>query len=380
MKNKIVIAGGGIAGLTTAIALQRIGMEPIVFEGAPFVNAAGAGLGLAANAIKGFHKLGIADAITERGRFLNAFTIYDGRGKKITRTNTKRVSEKYGLDNFTIHRAALHQVLLSYIDPSAIQTNKRLVDVAEYDKSLLLKFQDGTMYQADYLVAADGIHSAVRQKLLPASKPRYAGYTCWRGVVTDPSVVLEEAGEYWGKGCRFGVAPLAGNQVYWFACVNAPQKDERMKNLSQASLIHMFKDFPDPVPALLQKTPREKMLWNDILDLEPIHQYAFNNIVLTGDAAHATTPNMGQGACQAVEDAVILADALQHNTDIPVAFKEFETRRLERTHFIINNSRRIGQAAQLENSFLISLRNMIFRSLPSSVNERQLKKLYTVDF
>ncbi len=163
--------------------------------------------------------------------------------KTLTRTDTKRVSEKYGLDNFTIHRAALHQVLLSYIDPSAIQTNKRLADVAEYGSSLLLKFQDGTMYQADYLIAADGIHSVVRQKLLPHSKPSYAGYTCWRGVVTDPSIVLEEAAEYWGKGCRFGVVPLADNQVYWFACVNAPQKDERMKNLSQASLLHTIQRF-----------------------------------------------------------------------------------------------------------------------------------------
>lgn len=380
MKKKFVIAGGGIAGLTTAIALRNIGIEVVIFEAAPFAKAAGAGLALAANAIKGFHKLGIADAVTERGKFLEAFTIYDDRGKKITRTDTKRVSERYGIDNFTIHRAALHKVLLSYIDPSTIHTNKKIIEVGSYEDSLLLKFQDGTVYHADYLIAADGIHSNIRQKLLPASKPRYAGYTCWRGVVENASVTLTEAAEYWGKGSRFGVVPLTDDQVYWFGCVNAPQKDERMKNMSPLQLLDIFGGYPDPIPALLKNTPPERLLWNDILDIEPIDRYAFDNIVLTGDAAHATTPNMGQGACQAVEDAVILADALKKNADVKTAFKEYESRRLERTHYIITNSRRIGKAAQLDNSFLIYVRNMLFRSLPASVNERQLKKLYEVDF
>jgi 2-polyprenyl-6-methoxyphenol hydroxylase-like FAD-dependent oxidoreductase len=380
MKKNITILGGGIAGLSTAIALQNAGIETLVFEAAPEIKAVGAGLGLGANAIKAFKVLGIDEEVINAGRFLPAFTVYDEKGKQLAKTDSVSVSKKYGLDNFTIHRADLHALLLSKIDPACIKTNKRVESIQHNENYITLRFQDGTTHETDYLIAAEGIHSVVRKYVLPESKPRYAGYTCWRAVIDNSKLQLNECSETWGSKGRFGIVPLAKNKIYWFACVNTVANNSAMKNYNVDDLLKQFAGYHHPVEAILKETKNENLIWADINDVKPINQYAFNNILLIGDAAHATTPNLGQGACQAVEDAVILAAAIKNNSNITLAFKEFEQRRLKRTHWIVNTSWRIGKMAQLENKFLIRCRDFLFRNIPKKVNEKQFTKIYTTDF
>ncbi|MEO6231653.1 MAG: FAD-dependent monooxygenase, partial [Ferruginibacter sp.] len=307
MTKKFTIIGGGIAGLTTAIALQKIGITATVFEAAPCYKPVGAGLGLAANAIKAFQELSMADEVIQQGRLLPGFTIYDQRGKPITKTDSRRMSEKFGIDNFTIDRTALQSLLLSKLDIENIHTNKQVTNMEETGKSLTLTFSDGTTHETDFLIVADGINSAIRQLLIPGSKPRYAGYTCWRAIIDNSNLNLSETSETWGSKGRFGIVPLANNKIYWFACINAPQNDIAMKQYTINDLQNHFKDFHKPVPDIIAATKNDALIWGDILDIAPIKKYAFENILLIGDAAHATTPNLGQGACQAIEDAVILA-------------------------------------------------------------------------
>ncbi|MEP7107369.1 MAG: FAD-dependent monooxygenase [Ferruginibacter sp.] len=379
MTERFTIIGGGIAGLTTAIALQKIGITATVFEAAPCYKTVGAGLGLGANAIKAFWELSMADEVVKHGRLLPAFTIYSQQGKQLTKTDSRRMSEKFGVDNFTIDRTALQSLLLSKIDSKNIHTSKQVINIERAEKSLTLTFSDKTTHQTDFLIVADGIHSAIRQLLIPGSKPRYAGYTCWRAIIDNSNFKLSETSETWGSKGRFGIVPLANNKIYWFACINAAQNDIVMKQFSTNDLLNHFKDFHGPIPDIIAATKNDALIWGDILDIEPINKYAFENILLVGDAAHATTPNLGQGACQAIEDAVILAAEISNNPDIKKAFQAFEKRRLERTHYIINNSAKIGRLAQLENRTLISIRNFILRLLPATFNEKQLEKLYTVD-
>ena len=380
MTNQITIIGGGIAGLTTAIALNRIGIKTFVFEAASEIKAVGAGLGLGANAMMAFKKIGIMDEVIECGRLLPSFSIFDEKGKLITYTDSKKLSDKYGIDNFTIHRAALHRLLCSKINKQTSYTNKRVVDIEQKKDTVIVKFQDGTIHKTNYLIVADGIHSPVRKKLLPKTEPRYAGYTCWRAIIDNTNLTIAESSETWGTSGRFGIVPLPDKKIYWFACVNAKQNDAAFKNYKAKDILSIFKNFHDPIPSILKETKDESILWNDIIDLKPIKKYAYNNILLIGDAAHATTPNLGQGACQAIEDAVILADEMNKNEAVEKAFLNFEKRRLHRTQFIINTSWKIGKVAQLENKFLVKLRNATFRMLPECVNEKQLQKLYTVDF
>lgn len=374
------ILGGGIAGLTAAIALRKAGIAADVFESAPQVKPLGAGLLLAANAVKGYQKLGISEQIIAKGRFLPFFSILDRDGRTITQADAEVIGRKYGVHNFAIHRADLHEALLSELDASRIHTGKHAVKAERQADKTIVFFQDGTTHETDYLIVADGIHSAIRQQLLPGSAPRYAGYTCWRAVIDSPGLTMKGASETWGTEGRFGIVPLANGKIYWFACVNAPQGDPAMRSMTVAGLEHIFGKFHEPVPVILRHTRDENLIWNDIIDLKPLSRYAFGNILLIGDAAHATTPNMGQGACQAVEDAVILADELRRAGNAGSAFVAFEKRRLKRTHVIVNNSWKLGRIAQTDNSLLASLRNFLMRLIPESVNERQMKTLLEVDF
>jgi len=189
-----------------------------------------------------------------------------------------------------------------------------------------------------------------------------------------------ESSETWAAAGRFGIVPLAFNKLYWFACINAKPNDERLRKFTISDLQNHFKNFHHPIPEILLQTKNECLIQNDIVDIQPISNYAFKNVLLIGDAAHATTPNLGQGACQAIEDAIIVAEEIKRNPDIGSAFMKFEKRRIKRTHDVVNKSRAIGKIAQLENTFLITLRNSIFRMLPSGLNDQQLKKIYTVDF
>ncbi len=376
-----IILGGGIAGLTTAIALKQMGIDATIFEAAPTFKPVGAGLVLAANAIKAYRHLGIAEKIIAKGHALSTLQILHQKGKVLTSADAVAISKKYDLHNFAIHRAALHETLLAELDAKQLIANKKAIGFERLSGGKIeLFFEDKSTYITDYVIVADGIHSAVQQQLLPDSKPRYAGYTCWRAVMDNPGLHLKTATETWGRGSRFGIVPLANDKIYWFACVNAPQNDAVNRNVKVTDLQRIFQNFHHPIPTILANTKEQELIWNDIIDLQPISQFAFGNIVLIGDAAHATTPNLGQGACQAIEDAVILADELKKHPAPSAAFAAFEKRRMARTHYIVNTSWRMGQIAQWSNPFLVALRNTLFRLIPERVNENQMKRVLEVDF
>jgi 2-polyprenyl-6-methoxyphenol hydroxylase-like FAD-dependent oxidoreductase len=374
------ILGGGICGLSTAIALKNIGIRAAVYESAPQFRPLGAGLLLAANAVRGFQKIGIAEKIVARGRLLSTFSILDDRGRTITVADTTAIGKKYGLHNFAIHRADLHEALAAELDPAQIHTGKRATGFSKNGEKTIVQFDDGTTCETDFVLAAEGIHSAIRRQLLPELNPRYAGYTCWRAVVDAGPVSQDFASETWGAAGRFGIVPLADNRMYWFAVVNAPQNDPTMRGFGAADLQRLFGNYHESVPQLLAQTRDEDLIWNDIIDLKPLPQFAFGNILLLGDAAHATTPNMGQGACQAIEDAVVLAEELAKNQDPVAAFLAFEKRRLKRTRFIVEGSWSLGKIAQWEAPLLIFLRNNLLRIVPESLNERQMRTVLTTDF
>ncbi|UYQ94600.1 FAD-dependent monooxygenase [Chitinophaga horti] len=377
---KVTILGAGIAGLTTAIALKKAGIPAQVFEAAPQIKAVGAGLGLAPNAMLALQKLGLSEKIIPLGARLPHFSILTREGKVISRNDSNVIGEKYGLDNFTIHRAELHEALLSELNPADIFTGKRAVDLERIGKSIRLHFADGSTHDTDCLLVADGINSAVRAKIVPDVQVRYSGYTCWRAVINYTGDEPPGATETWGAQGRVGVIPLTKQRIYWFACINAKAGEQRYRNYTARNLYEHFRQYHDPIPSLLAQTQDTQLLKNDIYDLKPLKRFAYGNVLLLGDAAHATTPNMGQGACQAIEDAVVLADEWQRHGTFEYAFPAFEQRRLARTTDIINQSRTIGQVAQLENSLLIGARDLLLRSMPASFRMKQFDKLYTVDF
>jgi 2-polyprenyl-6-methoxyphenol hydroxylase-like FAD-dependent oxidoreductase len=379
---KILIIGGGIGGLCTAYALQQRGLDVKLYEAVGEFQSPGAGLGVGANALKALDRLGLKEQVMEHSKILHKMIILSAEGKPITETDSLMVSERFGTDNVTIHRADLLSVLRNALKPGTIVLNKRCVDFVQEQDGVTVSFEDGETIRSNALVAADGIGSSFRRNVVPSSTPRYAGYTCWRAVISDPGIRIDDlvATETWGPSGRFGIVPLAGGKIYWFACVKAKARNARIASYGIKDLLSIFKDYHRPIPQIIQATDEQSLIHNDILDIKPILQYAFGRIVLLGDAAHATTPNLGQGAGQAMEDAYVLARCLDTAGDIVTAFKEYERKRVDRTRKIIKMSKQIGQIAQLENKWLIRLRNAVLMQIPPSVNMKRFEFLYDVDW
>lgn len=376
---KIIIIGGGIGGLCAAIALQKRGIEVHVYEKVPHIKGLGAGITLSINAVMALRKAGIEEALLEAGQALQSMSILDEKGKTIAQTDLKPVAKHYGTTNFSIHRAKLHEMLMAQLQPSTLHTGKAFDRCEQREDRVSVQFTDGTTTEGDALLAFDGIHSAVRKQLVPHAKIRYAGYTCWRAVIDyEPETAPDHATESWGRGKRFGIVPIGGGKLYWFATANAGEEDARMQQMNIAELTDYFSDFHQPVGDILSHTRDEQLIWNDIIDLQPINQYAFGRVALGGDAAHATTPNMGQGAGMAIEDAVILGRLLAEGA-VPSALRQYEKARMKRTHAIVHNSYRLGAVAQWENNWLRSVRNAAFRMIPVSAQERQMRQLYEVE-
>lgn len=392
---KTTIIGAGIAGLTTAIALRKFrpDLNLEIYEGSTELRAAGAGLGLGANAVLGFEQIGLKDAVLAVSKVLESFQILDPKGRVITQSDNLAINRNLQtISNFAVHRADLQQVLLAQIPGVAIHLDKRVWDFRQHENGVQIRFADGTSTQSDYVIATDGIHSIFRQMLLPESKIRFAGYTCWRGVVggnydfpnfknLDDIMQGKTASETWGLGKRFGIVPLPNDRIYWFACLNATsQKDQRFAAFGKKELLESFGNLHAPIPEIIAATDPTKILWNDILDFSPVKKFAFNRVLLLGDAAHATTPNMGQGACQAIEGAIVLGKTLARIADPKLAFQAFEQLRLPRTAQIVNRSWALGKIAQLHNPYLAKLRNSVMRLVPQQVNEKQVKDLLAVEF
>ncbi|WP_286863211.1 MULTISPECIES: FAD-dependent monooxygenase [Sphingobacterium] len=378
--NTFIIIGGGIAGLCTAIGLQQLGIEAHVYESVSELKGIGAGFGLAANAMQALDHLGLKEEISQIGHYLESYNVLDQKGNILVEPDTRSISKKYKQDNFAIHRADLHRFLLSKIPDSQVHLGKRALSFDRLGEQVHVHFTDGTQVVGNAILVADGVHSLLRQQLIPTSTPRYSGYTCWRATIDNSSIQLKKSTETWGAKGRFGMTPLVGDRIYWYACINSQQQNPALKNWTPSDLLNNFKDYHDPIPTILSETQATELIWNDIIDIAPLQQLAFDNILLLGDAGHATTPNLGQGACQAIEDVAVLLDELKTAATIQQAFARFEARRLDRVNYISNTSWQIGKIAQWENPFLIGMRNFIMKIMPNRLKQQQLNKLLSVDF
>lgn len=371
---KITIIGAGIAGLTTAIALKKTGYDSEVFEAAPSLEPIGAALGLAPNALKALHAIGLSEQVFRAGKRMHYFEIQNRSGKVLSRSERADFGE-----NIAIRRADLHRVLLEEAGADRIHTNKKAVNYKKAGDTIIVEFADGSTHQTDYLIIADGIHSALRDITAPEAKVNYSGYTCWRGIADNPGKEFKGAYEVWDTQGRFGYTPLKGNRIYWYACINAPQ-GRTMAHFTLDDLQQHFSDFSSSVKNILKATDPNTLFYDDVCEMEPLRRYAYGNILIIGDAAHASTPNMGQGACQAIEDAVVLAKTLAKRPTIGQTFASFEKKRLQRTHYVIRQSAKVGRIAHIQNPFLAMLRDIAMPLIPKSVSRKQFHRLYKVNF
>jgi 2-polyprenyl-6-methoxyphenol hydroxylase-like FAD-dependent oxidoreductase len=238
-------------------------------------------------------------------------------------------------------------------------------------------FEDGRELHADFLIGADGLHSTVRQRLHGAVKPRYAGYTCWRGVANLQPETMRNAGfEAWGPGARFAVYPCGPRRVFWYATRNMKEGEADSLRGRKADVQEMFGRWHLPIPDVIEATQGTDIVRNDIVDRPPSRLWGKGRMTLLGDAAHPTTPNLGQGACQAIEDAIVLADQLRRAGNTEGALRAYEKLRQRRTARITTESFRLGRVCQWENSVACWLRNTGTRFFPQSASLRLMERFF----
>ncbi|MFT3949122.1 MAG: FAD-dependent monooxygenase [Agriterribacter sp.] len=376
MKYDITIIGAGIGGLTTAMLLQQKGFETIVYESADTIQPVGAGIIMANNAMQVYKKAGIQHKIERAGNKISIMEITDERLKPLSVMKLSGYESIYGAYNVAIHRAALQRILAEETGFENIILSKRLLRI-EQNENYQLSFEDGTVAHTDVVIGADGIKSVVRKQLFNTGEIRDARQVCWRGIgeINLSEKYHHEANELWGKGKRFGFVKISNNKVYWYAVASKWLVKENNQSLTE-----LMNEFHPEVLHMINATPRENIFISDITDLKPISTWARGKACLLGDAAHATTPNMGQGACQAIEDAYTIAQLLGAGKDIEDAFASYEKLRIKKAHDIVKRSWSAGKIAHIENGALIWLRNIVMKSLPASANNKLLDNIFDISY
>jgi 2-polyprenyl-6-methoxyphenol hydroxylase-like FAD-dependent oxidoreductase len=373
MSDEILIVGGGIAGLATAAGLSRAGIPCEIVERADAWAPVGAGIVLGVNAMAVMRGLGLDEAVAARGAKLARGAITDARARHLGTTDFSLLEREFG-PTIALHRADLHEVLRDAAPDVPVSLGTTIHSFESHEKHVDVRLSDGRERRYGLVIGADGLRSRVRELLFGDDRVRYAGYTCWRFVARAP-LARVELREMWGRGQRFGVVPLGHGRVYCFAVANAPRGEPDPEAGRLARLCERFTAFAGDVPAILAALrPEDALIHNDLEELAwgPWHA---GRVLLVGDAAHAMTPNMGQGAAMALEDAHVLVELLREGCPAPEAFVRLHARRASRVRWVQRQSRRIGRVGQLEGRLVSRLRDAALRAVPDGFNARALRKM-----
>jgi 2-polyprenyl-6-methoxyphenol hydroxylase-like FAD-dependent oxidoreductase len=376
---RIVIAGGGIGGLSAAIALRRSGFEVVVLERDPAPQEAGAAITLWSNALMAARALGVDDQIRAAGDEVHTGEIRSWRGSVLMRTPVGDIGRRLGAPSVCLGRRKLLGILRDALPQESIRYGARVTGFREEPGGVTASVEGGDDMQGDVLIGSDGISSSVRSQLLGDEKPRYAGHLCFRAIVDGrPSELpLGFSFESWGVGDSFGMVPMRGDRLYWFANVSAPL-GTRFDD-AKATLLSRYRSWHDPVTTLIEATPSASILCNEVFDRDPVGAWGRGRITLLGDAAHPATPDLGQGGCLAMEDAVVLADCLRATEDPEAALSEYESLRLPRANRLTKKSRWFGWIGHQNSQFLCRLRDLSVRLTPGFLTTRDFLRLVDYD-
>ncbi|MFF5498739.1 FAD-dependent monooxygenase [Streptomyces aquilus] len=356
LKNVVVI-GGGIGGLAAAAALRLNGHRVTVLERARSLEPAGAAISLAPNALRALDVLGIGDEVRDLAAWQGDGGLRTPRGRWLSRTSAAAAAERFGGPLVLLHRATLVTSLAALLPPDAVRTAaaSTLLDPGDAHRPARVRTPDGEL-EADLVVAADGVRSAVRQALFPEHPGAvYSGFTTWRVVIPVPGVEFASH-ETWGRGRIWGTHPLKDGRVYAYAAAMTPAGGHTPDD-ERAELLRRYGDWHDPIPAVLAAARPEDVLRHDVHHLaDPLPAFHRGRVALLGDAAHAMPPTLGQGGNQALEDAVVLA----HHCDDLAAYT---AARLPRTTSIARQAVRISRLNMTGSRALTAVRDTAITAL-----------------
>jgi 2-polyprenyl-6-methoxyphenol hydroxylase-like FAD-dependent oxidoreductase len=372
---RILIAGGGIGGLAAGLAFQLRGFSVLVCERAPVLHEVGAGLLLSPNAVHVLDLLGLGEAARKRSRLINEWRILNPRGGLLHRMHPDRA----GKPALSLHRADLQMLLRSQLAPGILRLCFEGAGHTQSADGVELASRAGERLPGAILVGADGLQSRVRAQLHGEQAARFVGYTGWRCVA--PAIPRGYEGswltESWGEGKRFGISPLGDNRCYWYATTNGPAGVATSPNQAKQQLLDVFGHWHAPIPELIAGTRADDILRSDIFDRPNGIRWTDQRVTLLGDAAHPMTPNLGQGACAALEDAWVLAKEVAGAESWTEGLRRYEAARRPRADLINSASHLLGRIIQLENPLAAAIRNGILRLTPEPISGWTMRPLFS---
>lgn len=379
---RVIIVGAGIGGLTAAIALRRAGLDVQVFEkrSDPQMIEVGGGMVLWTNAMRALQKIEMADGIQAGGQPLERFEWCTPAGKQLAFWPVGNLARQFGAPTVGVRRMNLQGALVSAIDSKTLRLGAEVVDVVQDDSGVTVRLASGEEERGDVVVGADGINSTVRaQQLYPWTQPRYAGYALWFGLTKLEAAQEPTFREIDGRGARFIFFPVGDGNIYWSAIANAPEganPEAGGEEIAQdrEMLLQRYSGWAEPTHALIAATDSSSIYRREIADRDPVKRWSEGRCTLLGDAAHAMTINLGQGACQAIEDAVVLANCLGSESDSVLALRAYEEKRIRRTASFVRRSRTIGAMGRWKSPLACGMRGLIQRVVFPTVALRDLKQ------
>jgi len=372
-ERKALIVGAGIGGLATALALQKAGWKVEVLERSGTLETPGTGLSLWPNALAALERLGVLDAVLAAAVPVRG-DVLDMAGEPIMLLEQLEVRRRYGLPIQMIHRSDLTSILAR---PLKVNTVHLGLEVTGFELGFprsSVQLNTGGRKNADLVVGADGLYSVIRTALVGGGAPRSSGTTALRGICAAAGLDHGSVpwGEMWGDGGVFGATPLSGDRVYWYGTLpNEELAGYREHGWKQAA-INTFAPWHPGIAKILQQTPEDAILAHELFDRKPEPVWSGRSATLVGDAAHPMLPFLGQGGCQALEDAVALADALGQHSTVADGLLAYEQARTHRANRIVSQSHSMARLAQLDSAKLRKARNTAMRLLPKSFRLKQL--------
>ncbi len=380
MKKGIII-GAGIGGLTTAIALAQKGIQVQIYERASEIKEVGAGVWIAPNGMQIFDKLGIAQEVAAAGTKLKRISVVDLNYKPISVIDGAEIEAKHQFGTIAIHRATLQQILAAKVHPEHLHLNKAFKHYEQNGTAVTVHFEDGSTAEADFLICADGLKSKARIQMHGPQNLRDSGQTCWRFATAFdlPKEEQDNMYEVWAntKGLRVGYSKIDDKRVYVYITNNKKHAASHIDKSIKNYLLAICKPFSKTLTDLIEAVDEKEIIQTDLFDFKPIQKWTDNRVALIGDAAHATTPNLGQGACQAIEDAWVLAEEVSANANIEISLVNFQKRRIEKATFITNTSWLFSQMTNTS-GLMKTIVKMVLRATPAAVNRKQLDRIYSV--
>jgi 2-polyprenyl-6-methoxyphenol hydroxylase-like FAD-dependent oxidoreductase len=360
---RAVVVGGGIGGLSTALALERQGIDAVVLEALPDIatSSTGTGLHIWPNAMVPLRQGGLEDVVVAQSAQITRGQFQSWRGPMLTDFPIQELTEETGVPAVGMDRHELHGVLAGALQSTPIQTGSRVAGVDQTGDGVSARLEDGSEVTGDILVAADGARSGIRTQLHGEQKRDYAGYAIWRTIVDydheDIPVGLFRV--IWGRGCRFVFFHVRPGRLYWSSVAVAPEGGGDVDAGRKATVAARHRGWPGPIERVIDATPEESIGRQDTYEYDPLKSWTVGRITLLGDAAHPMTFNLGQGACQAIEDAFALGEELSKDGDAAAALARYEERRRDYTSKLMKQSRQIGSVAKWSNPVAVRIREQL---------------------